>query len=65
MNGERIALSHLRCDEAAEIFGVWMYLDGNRKKIISVLKTVIERKGRRRRVSSSRKEVLCIGLHFY
>ena len=37
MNGEIIAFSHLRCDEAAEILGIWMDPNGNRKKLISVI----------------------------
>ena len=31
MNGEIVTLSHLRCDEATEILGLWMAPDGNRK----------------------------------
>ena len=38
MTGEMMALSHLKCDEAAEMIGVWMAPDGN-KKLISVLKS--------------------------
>ena len=38
MNGKRIRLSHLRCDEAVKILGVWMDPDNNSKKVVSVLK---------------------------
>ena len=37
-NGERMALSYLKCDEAAEMLGVWMARNGNKKTLISVLK---------------------------
>ena len=39
ISGERIALSHLRCDEAAEMLGVWMAPNGNRRKLVSYLKS--------------------------
>ena len=39
MNGEIIVLSHLRPDEGAEIFGFWMYPNGNRKKLVSIIKS--------------------------
>ena len=37
-NGEKISLQRLRCDEASEIFGIWLAPNGNTKKCISVLK---------------------------
>ena len=52
-----MALSHLKCDEVAEMLGVWMAPNGNKKKLISVLKLrVVEWEGKVRRVNSSRKE---------
>ena len=38
-NGNRIALSHLRSDEAAEMLGAWLAPNGDNTKVISVLKT--------------------------
>ena len=63
MNGERMALSHLKCDEAAEMMGVWMAPNENMKKLISVLKSrAVKWGGRVRRFKSSRKETW-IALH--
>ena len=39
MTGETMALSHRRCEEAAEMLGVWMVPDGNREKLVTVLKS--------------------------
>ena len=33
-----VSLKRLRCDQAAEMLGIWLAPDGNKKKIISVLK---------------------------
>ena len=40
-DSERIVLSHMRCDEAAEMFGVWLTPDGNNNKINKILKTKV------------------------
>ena len=37
MNCERMALSHIRCNDAAEMLGVWMVPDKNRKRLVFVL----------------------------
>ena len=46
-NGERIALSHLRSDEAAQMLGVWLAPNGDNKKIIKELKTAAVKWGER------------------
>ena len=56
--GNRVALSHLRFDEADEMLALWFAPNGNRKKVISVLKCTSVKRGRSvRRGDSSRKEV--------
>lgn len=53
----RVVLFHLRFDEATEMVGVWLAPNGNRKKIISVLKAIaVKWVGSVRRGNSSRKE---------
>ena len=37
-DGKRVSLQRLRCDEAAEMLGVWLAPNGNTNKMISVLK---------------------------
>ena len=57
MNGERMALSHLRSDEVEEMLGVWMAPDGNRKKLVTELKArAVEWGGKIRQSNSSRHE---------
>lgn len=57
MTGEMVSLTHLRCDKAAEMLGVWMALDENRKKLVSDLKgKAVEWGVKIRRGNSSRKE---------
>ena len=34
-----VSLNRLRCDEAAEMLGIWLAPDGNKNKILTVLKT--------------------------
>ena len=38
MSGDRKKLTHLRSNEAADMLGVWMAPDGNRKKLVMELK---------------------------
>lgn len=38
ISGKRLTLFRLRCDEAAEMLGVWMAPDGSRSKVASELK---------------------------
>ena len=35
---KQVSLKRLRCDQAAEMLGIWLAPDGNRKKLIRVLK---------------------------
>ena len=37
-DGKRVSLQRLRCDKAAEMLGVWLDPNGNKDKVISVLK---------------------------
>ena len=37
-NGELVSLKRLRCDQAAEMLGIWLAPDGNKQKVIRVLK---------------------------
>ena len=37
-NGELVSLKRLRCDQAAEMLGIWLAPDGNKQKVIKVLK---------------------------
>ena len=37
-DGREVSLQSLRCDEAAEMLGVWLAPNGNRQKVLSVLK---------------------------
>ena len=39
VDSSRVSLSRLRCDEAAEILGVWMAPSGNNTQIIQSLKS--------------------------
>ena len=57
MSGQRIALSHLRCNEAAEMLGVWMAPNGDRTKLISELRAkAVEWGGKITRGNTSRNE---------
>jgi len=62
-NGDRIALSHLRSDEAAEMLGVWLAPNGDNKKIISVLKTAAVKWGGQVRRGNSSKDEAWTALH--
>ena len=37
-DGELVSLKRLRCNQAAEMLGIWLAPDGNKQKVISVLK---------------------------
>ena len=57
MSGQRLALKHLKCNEAAEMLGVWMAPSGDRKKLISELRaTAVEWGGKIMQGNPSRKE---------
>ena len=57
ITGERLTLSRLRCDEAAEMLGVWMAPDGNRTKVVAELKaSAVEWGGKISQGNTSRRE---------
>ena len=57
MSGQRPALSHIRCNEVAEMLGVWMAPSGNRQKLVSELGAkAIEWGGKTIQGNPSRKE---------
>lgn len=57
-NGEMMIVLQHRCYESAKKLGVWMALDGNRKKLFSELKArTVEYSCKSRQGISSRKEV--------
>ena len=37
-NEELVSLKRLRCDQAAEMLGIWLAPDGNKQKVVRVLK---------------------------
>ena len=57
ISGDREKLTHLRYNEASEMLGIWMALDGNRKKLVTELKSKAIAWGEMiRQGNSSRKE---------
>ena len=63
VDGSRVSLSRLRCDEAAEILGVWMALSGNNKQIIKSLRSAALSWGGKVRNSHSTPEEAWTALH--
>ena len=59
ISGERLTLTRLRCDEAAEMLGVWMAPNGNTSKVVSELKaSAVKWGGRIIQGNSSRQEAM-------
>ena len=57
LDGNVVSLNRLRCDEAAEMLGIWLAPDGNKNKILSVLKSsALEWAGKVRMGNCSQQE---------